>query len=247
MKFINSLTYPYSKDAMKGFTIVIPVYNEEDIIVKNTDKLVKYLEMIDENFEVIVVSNGSTDRTIELGKELEKKYPRKFEILSIPEKGHVGCAFREGVKKSSYDKIISLDMDLSINLNFIPKCVKLLDESSIVVGAKKVGGQKRKLFRTFASNTFIALAKIILGLAYEDYSMAAKGYRKKDISKYLKHIDKGSAYVFELIYWIKKGGKKIVQIPTSCHDMRKSKFNITDESLYRLRNLLTLWLFKRLR
>ncbi len=230
---------------MEKFTIIIPVYNEEELIVENTDKLIKYLQKISKNFEIIVVDNGSTDKTVEIGSKIEKKYPKKFKIFSISEKGYVGFAFREGVKNSSYDKIISLDMDLSIELDFVPRCLKLLDENSIVIGSKRVGEQNRQWYRVFASNTFIWLTKTILGLEYEDYSMGAKGFRKKDIEKYLGHIDKGSAYVYEITYWVEKEGKKITQIPTICHDTRKSKFNIIDESLYRFRNLITLWLFKK--
>lgn len=229
------------------FTVIIPVYNEEEIIVQNTERLANYLKRLGNNFEIIVVSNGSTDKTVELGKELEEKYLKKFKIFSIPQKGYVGFAFRKGVKKASYDKIISLDMDLGIDLNFIPRCVKLLDKNSVVIGSKKVGTQYRKWYRVLASNVFIFLVKIILGLEYEDYSMAAKGFRKKDIMRYLGYIDKGSAYVFELIYWLKNEGKKITQIPTLCHDTRNSKFNLIDESIYRLRNLITLWLFKKVK
>src|SRR3989338_2117599 len=186
---------------MKDFTIVIPVYNEEELIVRNTEKLIKYLEKTGKNFEIILVDNGSIDRTPELGRELEKKYTGIFKILFIREMGHVGFAFRKGVKNSSSNKIISLDMDLSIDMNFVPKCLSLLDENSIVIGAKKVGKQKRQWYRIFASNIFIWLVKVLLGLEYEDYSMAAKGFKKKDVMKYLKYIDKGSAYVFELVYW----------------------------------------------
>jgi glycosyltransferase involved in cell wall biosynthesis len=230
---------------MSNFTVIIPVYNEEELIVENTGKLIKCLQKISENFEIIIVDNGSTDKTVKLGKKIEKKYPEKFKILSIPEKGYVGFAFREGVKNSKYDKIISLDMDLSIELDFVPRCLELLENNSIVIGSKKVGEQQRQWYRVFASNIFIWLTKTILDLEYEDYSMAAKGFRKKDIEKYLEHIDKGSAYVYELTYWVEKEGKKITQIPTICNDTRKSKFKIIDESLYRFRNLITLWLFKK--
>ncbi len=232
---------------MKGLSVLIPVYNEEDLIIRNGERLIKFLQGIEKNFEIIVVDNGSNDRTVELGKLLEKKYPSKFKILSIPQKGHVGFAFRKGVRKANSNKIISLDMDLSIDLDFIPKCIRLLDENSIVIGAKKVGGQKRQWYRVLASSVFIWLTKTILEMEYEDYSMAAKGFIRKDIMKYLKHIDKGSGYVYELTYWLKNDGRKIIQIPTKCHDVRKSKFNIIDESIYRLRNLLTLWLFKKMK
>jgi len=225
--------------------IIIPVYNEEGIIIENTEKLVIFLDKLYSEYEIIICSNGSTDSTPEKGRELEQKFPGKVRFFHLDDRG-VGLAFEKMVNEASYDKIISVDMDLSVDLSFIPICVNLLNKNSIVIGSKKLGLQRRSFFRKFASNTFIFLVKILLGLNFHDYSIAAKGYRKKDIIDRLSEIDHGSSYVIDVIYFAKKKGLRIKEIPVYCHDIRKSKFNIYQESIYRFNNLLKLWFRERL-
>ena len=228
-----------------GVSIIIPVYNEEELIEKNTERLLEYLGRLTEKHEIILCDNGSTDDTKLLGSLLEARYPGRVKFLSLPKKGVVGLAFRQGVKAAKYQNIISMDMDLSVNLTFIQACMKLLKTNSIVVGSKQVGSQYRPLFRIIASSVYIFLVRLLLGLSFTDYSMGAKGFRKEDILGYIDKIDKGSAYVIELVYWLKKSGKRITEIPVVCFDRRKSKFNFLDECLYRLRSLITIWLFKK--
>ncbi len=225
---------------MNNVTIVIPVYNEEEIIIKNTRKLLQFMDGLDTTYEIIIYSNGSTDSTVEKGKELEERFPEKVRFFHTDKRG-VGIAFREAVKNSSYNNIISVDMDLSIDLNFIPRCLNKLKNNSIVVGSKKIGTQHRSRFRLLASTIFIFLVKSLLGLNFHDYSIAAKGYRKRDIMDYLQRIDDGSSYVIEILYLAKKNGLKMTEIPVFCEDTRRSKFNIYAESVYRLKNLLSLW------
>jgi len=224
-----------------SFSIIIPVYNEEKIIEKNTKKLLEFLNNLKENYEVIIVSNGSTDRTIDIGKRLEKKHPKKIKFFHISQRG-VGTAFKKAVKNASYDNLISIDMDMAIDLDFIPRCLRLLKLNySMVIGSKNVGKQQRSFLRKFISNTFIFLVKILLELKFMDYSIGAKGYKKKEVEKYNDFIDDGSSYVVSMAYLIKKRKLKIVEIPTKCFDKRKSKFNLTYEIFYRLRSLLSFW------
>lgn len=229
---------------MDNATIVIPVYNEEDIIAENTEKLVNFLDKLDGRYEVVICSNGSTDSTPEMGRELEQKFPEKVRFFHLEDRG-VGLAFEKMVNEASHDRIISVDMDLSVDLSFIPICMNLLNKNSIVIGSKRLGEQRRSSFRLLASTIFISLTKILLGLDFHDYSIAAKGYRKGDIIEKLSEIDHGSSYVIDVIYSAKKKGLKMKEIPVYCHDVRKSKFNIYQESIYRLSNLLRLWFRER--
>ncbi len=218
-------------------TIAIPVYNEEEIIERNTKRLIDFLNKNNVTYEIIICDNGSTDRTVELGRKLENKY-KNVKFFSIYKKGAVGWAFRKCVMNARYNKIVSVDMDLSVELDFVPECEKLLDRYNLVVGSKIMGNQNRSLLRTFASAGFILLARAILGIRSSDYSMAAKGYRKQDIYRHLYMINKGSAYVMQLIYFIEKEKKKIIQIPVMCDDRRRSRFNFVEEIIYRFRELI---------
>ncbi|MEA1925031.1 MAG: glycosyltransferase family 2 protein [Candidatus Altiarchaeota archaeon] len=226
----------------RDLTLVIPVINEGDILKENTRKLKEFMDSLSVDYEIIICSNGSTDDTLRVGEKLRGDRLRFFHLK---DRG-VGLAFRKMVEEAASEKIVSVDMDLSIDLDFIPKAYELLDECGVVVGSKKMGEQERSFFRLLASNIFIYLVRLLMGLDYRDYSIAAKGYRRSDILKHLSLIDHGSSYVVELIYHVKEGGGQIIEVPVSCHDTRKSKFNIYDESIYRLKNLLTLWFRERL-
>ena len=228
--------------SIEPFTIIIPVYNEEELIVANIERLIELLNTLNTKYEIIIASNGSTDSTLYLGQMLEEKYFNvKFFHLN---KKEVGTAFKRAVWMASYDNIISLDLDLSINLNFIKEANRLLKRYDIVVGSKKNGTQKRPLMRKIGSSIYIFLSKISLKLDYNDYSMAAKGYRKVCIERFLDEIDKATSYVIDIIYKASKNRLKIIEIPVECEDTRKSKFNLIYEGYSRFKGLFKLWLFK---
>lgn len=230
-----------------GVSIIIPVYNEEKILVKNTKKLVKFLDSLYVPYEILICDNGSTDKTPSLGRKLEFQFPKKVKFLSIPENRSVGLAFKKMVRNASFNNLISLDMDLTINFEyFIPKCLGLLKYNSMVIGSKIAGKQKRPLYRKIMSSTFIFLVKIFLGLRFSDYSIGAKGYRKDSIIDKLDEIDRGTFYVIKLAYFLKQEGLNIVEIPVKVHDVRKSKFNIFQDAIYRGMNLLNFWFRERI-
>ena len=226
---------------MKPFTIIIPVYNEEKLIVQNTKKLISYLKHFKTPYEIILGSNGSTDSTLDLALKLKKKYPKKIKVISFKNKG-VGRVFRKGVEDAKYNQIISADMDLSVDLNFIRRALELFRQYDIIVGSKKMGHQERSFLRKIPSTVFIFLVRVLLGLKYKDYSMAAKAYKRDAIINHIHKTDYGSSYVIDLIYYAKRDSKKMIEIPVKCIDKRKSKFNLYNEIFYRFNNLIKLWI-----
>ncbi|MFH1090944.1 MAG: glycosyltransferase family 2 protein [Pseudomonadota bacterium] len=228
-----------------GVTVLIPVLNEADIIEANTLSLLDYLQGLGLPFEIILISNGSTDRTASLGRGLAGKHDR-VRFLELPERG-VGRAFALGIGQAECDRVVSVDMDLSIDLGFIPRALELLDYCQIVVGSKKMGAQARALWRKLGSTIFILTVRALLGLSFEDYSIAAKAYRREVVLKYLDRIDQGTSYVLDIICHALRDGCQAVEIPVFCEDYRPSKFNLVYEALYRFRNLFRLWWKYRLR
>jgi len=224
-----------------SFSVIIPVYNEEEILERNIKRLINLLDKRKEKYEILVIDNGSTDKTYEIGKKLEEKFRGKVRFFHIPKKG-VGLAFKKAVENALFEKLISVDVDLTIDLNFIPECLKLLEENSIVIGSKKVGKDSRSIVRKFISDTFIFMTRCLLRLKFSDYSIGAKGYIKSDIVNYLNYVDRGSFYVIPLTYFVKRKGKNIKEIPVVCFDKRKSRFNLLHEIFYRFKNLIIFWL-----
>ena len=226
---------------MQPFTIFIPVYNEQELIVCNTEKLINYLRKLETPFEIIIGSNGSNDLTVQFGNELQEKY-KEVQFFHIHQRG-AGESFKKGVRLASYKDIISLDMDLSIDLSFVDETVELLEHYDIVIGSKKMGIQKRSIMRRLASDSFIFFAKFLLDLDYADYSIAAKAYKRDVVKRYLDKSDSGTFYVLQVIYFAYRDKFKIIEIAVECDDNRKSKFNLLHEGIYRYGNLFRLWMF----
>jgi glycosyltransferase involved in cell wall biosynthesis len=223
---------------MKPFTINIPIYNEEEILIENTEKLLSYLKGLNTEYEIIIVSNGSTDRSPELGEDLQKKH-KEVRFFSLPRKG-VGRAFRQAVEKAKYPRIISLDIDLSIDLAFIKEANVLLDTYQIVIGSKIMGTQKRGLIRKIGSGIFIYCTKLFLGIPLHDFSIGAKAFSRDFVLNNLEYIDPHTSYVLNLAYAAKKEGKRMTEIPVKCMDFRKSRFNLLAEVFYRFGMLFKL-------
>jgi glycosyltransferase involved in cell wall biosynthesis len=220
-------------------TVGIPVYNEEAILVPNTERLIAFLDGLGRDYEVLIGSNGSTDSTTALGTDLTRRFPQ-VTFFHLPERG-VGLAFREFVRRARYPLLVSMDMDLSIDLAFISAALALLETNDIVVGSKKMGNQERSFLRRLGSESFLRAARLLLGLDYDDYSIAAKAFRVETLRRFVDRINEGSSYVLEICYLTKLAGGRIVQVPVSCEDWRKSKFNLVHEALYKYGHLLRLW------
>jgi glycosyltransferase involved in cell wall biosynthesis len=227
------------------FSVFIPVYNEESILVSNTERLVAHLDRYGADYEIIIGSNGSNDRTHSLGVMLSGNYPQ-VSFFHMEEKG-VGDAFKRGVQMARYDRIVSLDMDLAINLGFIEEALDSLEANhDIVIGSKKMGHERRTVFRRLGSDLFILTARILLGLPFEDYSIGAKAYKRGLLLHYFDKIDRGTSYVLEIIYLAFHEKRRLIEIPVLCEDYRQSKFNIIHEGLYRFYRLFKLWYVEKI-
>ena len=225
------------------FTVGIPVLNEEAILVPNTERLLAFLDGIGREYEVIIGSNGSTDSTTALGVDLSRRFAN-VTFFHLPEKG-VGLAFKEFVRRARHPYLVSVDMDLSVDLSFVKTAVDLLDTHDIVVGSKKMGNQERTLFRRLGSDSFLQATRLLLGLTYDDYSIAAKAFRVEVLRRFIDRINEGSSYVLEICYMTKNLGGRITQVPVTCEDWRQSKFNLWHEAFYKYSHLIRLWVRER--
>lgn len=236
---------PGPPPSQSPLTIFIPAYNEETIVAGNIDRLRTYLKdrgIIE--YEIILASNGSTDRTVEIARRCGLGRD-DLQVVVLPRRG-VGRAFKEGVGLARHEKIICLDLDLTVDLAFIESAGALLETADIVIGSKQTGAQQRSWIRRQASAAFIASARRLLGLEFTDYSIGAKAYRRRTMQSYLHRLAEGSAYVVQIIAWARRDGALIIEIPVWCEDLRKSKFNLPREGVYRFGSLFLLWFQERI-
>jgi len=213
-------------------SIIIPAYNEEEIIEKTIEKTYDILNKKKYDFEIIVVNDNSDDRT---GKIIDSLSKTNKKIKPIHKKSNtkgptgMGSALKFGFKHCKGDIIIPLMADLSDNPNDIPQLVKKIFNgfdvvcgSRFIKGSKVVGYPKTKmLFNRFYNRLFAFL----FSLDVRDISNAFKAYRKKVIDV-IKPKSNNFAITSEILLWAQIHEFKITEVPVSWHGRTKgeSKF-----------------------
>lgn len=230
---------------IRGLTIFMPVLDEEEILVENVLRVLRHAETLGRDVQLVVVDNGSTDRTPALLEILALDEPRLVP-LRIPEPG-VGAALRAALPVVEHEAILALDADLSVDLSFIDDAVRELDAGAdLVVGAKITGVERRPPFRRLVSRVFSWTVTHGLGLPVHDASIGAKAYRTGVLRDNVDVIGRGSTYVLSLLVRAQADGLSVREIPTRCDDQRESRFNLLHEGILRFGHLAALVARRRL-
>ena len=116
-----------------SLSVFFPAYNEQDNIVNLTKTIVSVLEEIGNEYEVIIVNDGSADNTGEVAEELARRYPRVRVIHHDKNRGY-GAALKTGFTSAKNDYIFYTDGDGQFDVRELKKFVALIGLSDLVVG-----------------------------------------------------------------------------------------------------------------
>jgi len=201
-------------------------------------KVINYLAHLCSDYEILIVSNGSTDSGDKIGMALEDQYSQ-VRFFSLPERG-VGRAFKKGISEARYDHIIFMDADLSSDLSFIKESSQLLEKYVLILGSKIKGLQNRGFMRKVGSCVFFLAVFSVMRLKYVDYAPGAKAYQKSFLMKYFRYIDDYTSFVLNLTFIATTKKEPVIEIPILCEDRRKSRFNLYKEAISKFRGLFSL-------
>ncbi|MDR4508732.1 MAG: glycosyltransferase family 2 protein [Candidatus Brocadiaceae bacterium] len=158
-------------------SIISPIYNEAENIVELCRRVASVLDSIQEEFEFILVENGSSDRSLEIIKTLRKKDPRIKYISLSRNFGHQG-GIMAGLSNASGSAVISLDGDLQHPPELIPKLVELWKSGYDIVFTTKKVNKHDGDWRFFPTRIFYKLISYIsdVSLTYgqSDYRLLDK-------------------------------------------------------------------------
>jgi len=177
-------------------SIIVPAYNEEDNIFPLTDLFANELT---QDYEVIIVDDGSSDKTYELLQQISQKY--KF-IKIVKHKRNLGKteAIISGAMAASGEYILVFDADMQYSVTDIPRFFAELEKGADMC----VGWKQGKYEKRFVSNIYNYSARKIFGLKVHDIN-AIKAFRKellweivslrKDWHRYLVPLAQDKGYV----------------------------------------------------
>lgn len=208
-------------------SIIIPVYNEEDILRDSVEGLLAGLRPLGHSFELILAENGSTDRTVELARELASQHP-EVETFSASEPNY-GLALREGILLARGTFVICDEIDLC-DLDFYRRALDLLfsGQAEFVVGSKAMAGahDERPLFRRVATRVMNGMLRVAVDFRGTD-THGLKAF-KRDVTLPVVHrciIDR-DIFASELVVRAGRGGLDVVEIPVEVNEKRRPAINL---------------------
>jgi glycosyltransferase involved in cell wall biosynthesis len=219
--------------ATKTFEISIPVLNEERRLVNGIRRTIEFLDISATfPYSIVIVDNGSTDRTAELSQSLTKEFPGKVGYLHLSQRG-VGLALREAWSQSRSDIVGYMDIDLSTDLSHILEVRRMFDDESttVVNGSRLLPGAKvagRSFLREITSRGYNTLLKISLSVPFSDAVCGFK-FLRGDLAKDLIASGINNAGWFfctEILVKSSWAGIRIKEIPVCWSDDRDSKVNV---------------------
>jgi len=162
-------------------SIVMPAYNVEDDIVEAISEVRGVLEKITDDYEIIVVNDGSTDDT---ARRVEGVMDGHVKIVNHSVNMGKGAAVKTGVRYASGDYTILLDADRDIDVRNMMQYIKALREYDVVIGSKRHPKSiyQAPTLRKILSVGYNILVKALLGIRVGDTQTGFKAFK----TKYLK-------------------------------------------------------------
>lgn len=204
-------------------SVVIPAYNEEENIPILYEKLKRVLENLGEDYEIIFVDDGSTDRTYEVLKEIAQR-DKKVKVIRFRRNFGQTAALYAGFEHAKGDVIITMDADLQNDPEDIPRLLEKMKEGYDIVSGWRKERKDPFLSRKLPSMIANWIISKVTGVYLHDYGCTLKAY-KAEVAKSFRLY--GDMHRF-LPALAKRFGAKITELPVKHHPRLygKSKYGI---------------------
>jgi dolichyl-phosphate beta-glucosyltransferase len=140
-----------------ALSLIIPAYNEEQRIAPTLARITDYLEARRATYEIIVVDDGSKDRTTDIVREVAATNSR-VQLLALAQNSGKGAAVRAGVLASRGVSVLFSDADLSTPIEELERLeARLYDGADVAVGSRATAGdvdREQRLFRRIQGRAF---------------------------------------------------------------------------------------------
>ena len=181
-------------------SIVVPSYFEEDNLQKLYDELINTLESTNMNFEVILVDDGSTDKTWRKIQELNLKDPRIKGLQFSKNFGHQ-YALLAGLNFAKGNAIITMDADLQHPPEFILQLIKAWEEGFKIVNTKRIDNKKISYLKKLTSKVYYKIFSFLSGVDIDPGMADFRLLDRQVVDEILKFGESG-LFLRGLISWL---------------------------------------------
>ena len=209
------------KFTVKNFSVVVPVFNEEDILLQSAAQIYDICKRKGLDFELIFVENGSEDKTLSLLKTfVSKKEECRLVILEL---ANYGNALKHGFLNAENQIVISFDIDY-FSEDFLEDALKLNKKYAAITASKRLvkSDDGRRFIRRLATFIFVTILKLLFKTKLSD-THGMKAVRKASIINQIDNVvSTQDLFDTELLIRVEKSGNKILEVPAVVNEIRPS-------------------------
>lgn len=223
-------------------SVIIPAYNEEALIISTLDCLQSYLSARPESYEIIVVDDGSRDRTVESVQQLQKNN-NQVRLLVNPQNMGKGFSIQKGVQESQGQIIIFTDADLPYELDAIHGFLQALRNGcDLAIGSRVLPGSEVKgvpMLRYIAGQVFSWMVQAVLFHGLPDTQCGFKSFRAEAAKEIFRRVRIGGfGFDVEMLFIARKRKYTIRPVPVHMIEHRqRSRVRLLKDSFKMFANL----------
>jgi glycosyltransferase involved in cell wall biosynthesis len=210
-----------SNSMFNSFSIVIPIYNEEEILIESVNSIISMCERTKLTYELLLIENGSTDKTLEIAQSLST-INNSIKVHSLNQANY-GNALKNGFSLAIYDLVVAFDIDY-YSETFLITSLQLESEFSAITASKRLQTSEdaRRLIRRVATNFFVYLLKVLFNTDLSD-THGMKAIKKTEINKFIEQVvSTQDIFDTELLLRIERNGGKVKEVPAKINEIRPS-------------------------
>lgn len=222
-------------------SIIIPAYNEEMRIGNTMSSIISFVDAQPFRIEVLVVDNGSTDRTAKIISDLLVKHPY-IKYLYEPVRGK-GAAVKNGVLSARGEYLLLCDADMAVPLSNVSKFLSHAEGVfDIVIGSREAPESNRynePAFRHITGRLFNCMVQLLILPGIKDTQCGFKLFRHEVACDLFKSSTiKGWSFDVEVLYIARLRGYYIIEAPVDWYYGEFSSVNVFSDSCNMMKELL---------
>ncbi len=187
-------------------SIFFPFWNEEKNIKSVVENAIPVARSVAEKWEILMIDDGSSDKTNEQAQQLARKYRDVKLITHNPNRGY-GAALKSGFENAKYNYIVFTDGDRQFDFSEVSKFIEQIKSADIVIGYRKV--RQDSFVRHVLMNLLKIWDYIFFRFYFKDIDCGFKMFRKSAIKEIMPLRSEGAMITTEILA---KGIKKNLKI-----------------------------------
>jgi glycosyltransferase involved in cell wall biosynthesis len=196
---------------MYSLSIVLPAYNEEQNVESAVEQVSAAAGQLGLEYEIILVNDGSADRTGEIGRELAERIPHFRLVEHYPNRGY-GGALKAGFEAASKELIAFVPSDNQFVFAEVERLLAAIDEADVVCGYR--ADRKDSLIRRFNALGWNSVVRLLFGYLCRDIDCGFKLFRREVLDR-VHIVSDGAMIDTEFLAGARARGLRIAEVPVT--------------------------------